>query len=300
MHDEKVKPTSARAGVRLAAIASSAQPSKTDSLSRFLKVIPGFLLIYPLSRRDWRMPAGCLVGLFIGLVAIPVAVRGPEQTWHDYATLQRVVISPSVAGGLDQSRAKELTEVTATDSQSLLAMLHNTLFLDRASRPSQAAALARLAAAAASGLLLLAVLAAARGMGRHDAPAQVMLVGALIEIMLLASPVCHLHYFCLNVPLIAGLLAAAWQHESSARLSTGLAALLAVHLIANIIPHLPGMEVPRDVGLASYAALLLLAAAIVALRRRRQSQAGRVVQPNLLLDTDAGHEGRIGQRLATP
>lgn len=233
-----------------------------------LKVIPGFLLIYPLLRRDWRMPAGCLLGMFIGLVAIPGAVRGPAQTWRDYATLHQVVISPSVAGGLDQSRAKELTEVTATDSQSLLAMLHNTLFLDRASRPHQATALVRMAALAASGLLLLAVLAAARGTGRHDVPAQVMLVGALLEIMLLASPVCHLHYFCLSVPLIAGLLAAAWQNESIPRLGVGMAVLLAMHLIANIIPHLPGMELPRDVGLASYAALLLLAASIVVLRRR--------------------------------
>ena len=245
-----------------------------------LKVIPGFLLIYPLLRRDWRMLAGCGLGLFIGLVAIPVAVRGPEQTWRDYATLHRVVISPSVAGGLDQSRAKELTEVTATDSQSLLAMMHNSLFLDRASRPRQATTPVRLATMAVSGLLLLAVLAAARGVGRRDAPAQVMLVGALVEIMLLASPVCHLHYFCLNMPLIAGLLAAAWRHEPSPRLGRNLAVLLALHLVANIIPHLPGMEFSRDVGLASYAALLLLGASIAALRRCRERRAEWAAQPD--------------------
>src|SRR5260370_478605 len=42
-----------------------------------LKVIPAFLLLYPLYRRDVRCLTGCAVGLVLGLAAIPAVVFGP-------------------------------------------------------------------------------------------------------------------------------------------------------------------------------------------------------------------------------
>ena len=41
-----------------------------------LKIFPAYLLIVPLLRRDLRCLTGCAVGLFLGLVAIPVAAWG--------------------------------------------------------------------------------------------------------------------------------------------------------------------------------------------------------------------------------
>jgi alpha-1,2-mannosyltransferase len=232
-----------------------------------LKVIPALLVVYPLFRRDTKCLGGCAIGLVVGLVALPVAVRGPRQTWRDYQRWNEVMVAPALALGTDTSRAIEVLNVTATDSQSFLAMIHNTVFLDRSTRPRQAATLTLLASLTASGLLLLTVLFASRRAARSDAVATVIVWGALIEVMLLASPVCHLHYFCLSVPLVAGLFGAAWYNCNRPQLGKGLWALFAINLAANIVPHIPGMEVWRDVGLAGYAAVALVATAIVVLWR---------------------------------
>lgn len=243
-----------------------------------LKLIPALLLIYPLVRRDLKFLAGCAGGLFIGAVVIPVAVRGPEQTWRDYQKWNQVMIAPAVAGGTDTSRAEEVLNVTATDSQSFLAMLHNTTYLERSTRPRRASSLTRWLARLAGGTLLLSVLAASwrfirprSGNSQPDAPATLIAWGALIEVMLLASPVCHLHYFCLSAPLVAGLIAVAWKNQGRPPLGVPLSILIALHIAANTVPHIPGMEVWRDVGLAGYAAVGLTVTAIVVLWRRRSA-----------------------------
>src|SRR5579884_2977698 len=41
-----------------------------------IKVIPVYLLVYPLWKRDVRTLAGCGLGLFLGLVALPLAILG--------------------------------------------------------------------------------------------------------------------------------------------------------------------------------------------------------------------------------
>jgi len=233
-----------------------------------LKVIPALLLVYPIFRRDFKFLGGCLAGLLVGLVAVPVAARGVRQTCDDYRRWNQVMLAPAIANGSDTSRAQEVLNVTATDSQSLLAMFHNTWFLDRDTRPKQAAPLTRMLSLASSALLLLVWLAMMRR-SRQDAASTVLLLGTLIEVMLLASPVCHLHYFCLSVPLVAGLFAIGWEHSTAPRLGKWLGALVVVNLGANVVPHFPGMEVWRDVGLAGYAALVLVAAAAVVLWRRK-------------------------------
>jgi alpha-1,2-mannosyltransferase len=233
-----------------------------------LKVIPALLLVYPLLRRDARFLGGCAAGLLVGLVAIPVAARGPQQTWLDYQKWNQVMLAPALANGSDTSRANEVLNVTATDSQSFLAMIHNTRFLDRETRPSKAAPATRWLARLASGLLLLVVLAAACRCRPSDDIAAIIVWGALIEVMLLGSPVCHLHYFCLSVPLVAGLVGARWHNQSRPALSAPLALLVALNLFANVVPLVPGMEVARDMGLAGYAAIGLVATAVVVVWRR--------------------------------
>lgn len=241
-----------------------------------LKVIPALLLIYPLLRRDLKFLTACAAGLLVLAVAIPVAVRGPQQTWRDYQKWNQVMIAPAVAGGTDTSRAEEVLNVTATDSQSFLAMIHNTTYLERETRPRQASTATRWLARLSSGMLLLAVLAVSwRFIGPRnarslaDAPATVMAWGALIEVMLLASPVCHLHYFCLSMPLFAGLIAVAWKNQTRPPLGLLLSVLIALNIAGNTLPHIPGLEVWRDVGLAGYAAIGLTLTAIVTLWRRQ-------------------------------
>ena len=102
-----------------------------------LKVIPVFLLLVPVYRRDVRCLAGCVGGLILGLAVIPAAVFGPSRTLAYYREWTEVVVRPAFAEGQDTSRAKELIEATATDSQSLQVILHNTLNWDRWTRPTR-------------------------------------------------------------------------------------------------------------------------------------------------------------------
>jgi hypothetical protein len=146
-------------------------------------------------------------------------------------------------------------------------MIHNTTHQERSTRPHRATATTRWAARIISGILLLAVLAAAWRSPQPDAAATVIVWGALVEVMLLASPVCHLHYFCLSTPLMAGLIAATWKNQSRPRLGIPLSVLIALNVAANTVPHFVGMEVWRDVGIAGYAAVGLLLTALVVLLR---------------------------------
>ena len=98
-------------------------------------------------------------------------------------------------------------------------------------------------------------------------------------IMILLSPVCHLHYFCLSVPLTMGLLAAVLEEDGSRRARIGVFAVLAFYGAANIVPHLPKFQLLRDCGLATYAALLLWLAGLVILWSRGRSASALPDQP---------------------
>jgi len=222
-----------------------------------LKVIPGFLLLIPLWRRDGKCLACCLIGLIVGLVIIPAADFGPSRTIAYYREYDEKLLRPGLGNGTDQSRAKELIEMTANDSQSILAAIHNSLYPDRLRRPPHPTEIVRWTAQIIGGVLALATLAAA-GWRRHaSGGSMALLIGMFILNMLLLSPVCHLHYFALSVPLVMAVLDATWKRKSVPRLGPGLWLLFGVHWIANTLPHLPGMELVRDMGLAMYAALAL-------------------------------------------
>jgi hypothetical protein len=238
-----------------------------------LKVIPVFLLVYPLWRRDGRWLLGCAAGLVLGLGVVPAAVLGPQRTLDCYLEWTNVLARPGLGTGEDHSRDKELIEVTSTDSQSFVAVWHNTLHLDRATRLAEhrtPAPLTRLAHwLTGSVLTLLTLLALGR---REPADRESLLgIGALLLIMILISPVCHLHYFCLALPLVMGLVVLVWDRQSTGaagpRLGSGLATLLVMNGLVNLLPHIPGLELLRDTGAATYMALLLWLTAFVALCR---------------------------------
>ncbi|HEV3119484.1 MAG TPA: glycosyltransferase family 87 protein [Gemmataceae bacterium] len=233
-----------------------------------IKVYPAFLLLHPLWRRDRRCLAGCALGLLVGLVLVPAAVFGLPRTWEYYQEYANVTLLPGMGLGSDKTRAEELIQVTATDSQSLLAMFHNTIYVDRGQRPREASTPVRLAALAVGGSLTLVALLAASRRRRETATTTVLFPSTLVLLMLLLSPVCHLHYFAFSVPLVMALLDRAWQCHALPWPGFGLALLLVANLVANTLPNVPGFNLVRDVGLATYGNLVLWIAALVVLFQR--------------------------------
>jgi hypothetical protein len=253
-----------------------------------LKVFPAFLILFPLWRRDGRCLAGCAAGLVLGLAVVPLAALGPVRTWECYEKFLAVTLEPGMGVGSDESRARELTNVTATDSQSLLAVLHNSLNYNPATRPPKASPAVRistmLAGAALTGLTLLAA-----GWRRNDEPlAVVLLFASLVVNMLLLSPVCHLHYFCLVVPLAMALLAKRWERQETLALGTALTLALVFNAVANLLPQFPRFQGLRDVGVAMYATLLLWTVGIVLLWRRTRRGAAAYATQTWPAATEAG------------
>jgi hypothetical protein len=249
-----------------------------------LKIIPAYLLLVPLWRRDARCLAGCGLGLVLGLVALPLVAIGPAATAACYRSLQRQLIAPGLGEGHDDTLAKELTNVTATDTQSFVAVITNVLNPDPATRPDKASLPVRASHWLLSGTFTLLTLLSAWRRGARDPAETAIFVGALALIMLLTSPICHLHYFVLAVPLLMGLLVRQWERLPDGQvpsgrlgLGTGLGAVLAVFLIGQGIPHLvPLFQAARDFGLATGVTLALWATGCLALR---WPLAGPVVAP---------------------
>ncbi len=268
-----------------------------------LKVIPAFLLLFPLWRRDLRTLAGCALGLVVLGGAIPITVFGASRTLRYYEEYSQVLLGPALGVGSDQSRAKEMIETTANDSQSLQAALHNTLHPVRALRPAQPTFLVRwIPRLIGVGLTLLTLASAGRrkSVGGVDLT---LFLGALVINMLLLSPVCHLHYFSLCIPIIMGLVASRWETKDAQRalrfapdgqrqslhvsngtpmprlrfagLRMGLMLILAFNVICYVLPNIPGWLIFRDLAITIYPTLLLWGAGALELwKRSRQSLAG--------------------------
>jgi hypothetical protein len=251
-----------------------------------LKVIPAFLLLFPLWRRDFRCLGGCALGLVIGLGMLPFAVFGGPRTVAYYQKYTSVLLGPAMGIGSDQSRAKEMIETTCNDSQSLQATLHNTLHPVRAERPAHPTVLVRWIPRLVGGLMTLLTLLAA-GPPTHPSPTwgragwgglnTVLFLGALVINMVLLSPICHMHYFSLCVIVVMGLVVAAWQRNGGTRLGFGLILLLAVNFIVYLLPNVPGWLVLRDLGIAMYPVLVLWIVGTVVLWKRRRTQQARAV-----------------------
>jgi hypothetical protein len=251
-----VRGRSGRAGVYLA-------------LAACLKVIPLLLLLYPLWRRDWRCLGGFALGLLAGLLLIPAAWLGPSQTISYFGEWYDVLARPALGTGDDHARDQELILVTSTDSQSIGPTIHNTIHLDRNTRPRQLTPSLRVVHWLGGALMIGVTLLASgwRNGGHRLRP--LILLGALILIMLLVSPVCHLHYFCLALPLVMGLLAWDWENQESMRPSLGMILLLSGNFILNGVTHLPVSDLSRDLGVAAHATLALWLVAVIVLWRTR-------------------------------
>jgi alpha-1,2-mannosyltransferase len=237
-----------------------------------LKIIPAFLLIYPLWKRDWRGLAGCSLGLVIGLGVIPSAILGPQRTLSYFEEWTDVLLRPALGKGDDHSRATELINVTATDSQAPVALLHNALYPDPNTRPKEASDGVRWGHRLIAVLLTVLTLLASGWSRQIDPRREALTLGALIIVMILASPVCHLHYFCLTLPLVIGIFATRMENVRAGRGIYALLLLGAANILCTILPVMPGMQIFRDHGSATTGALLIWGTGLVMLVCRRRAR----------------------------
>jgi hypothetical protein len=226
-----------------------------------LKIIPGFLLLYPLWRRDGKWLAGWAVGMLVGYVAVPAAVLGPQRAWEYHHILVAKVLGPGVGRGGDHTLDDEIMKMTRNDSQSFMAAIHNAIHPDRWTRPEFPTKAVRIIALALGILMMVLTLAAAGWRTRHGPAGEVQFLGALVIVMLLSSPICHQHYFCMSIPLVMGL-----AHRSGLS-ERALAAVFTFDLLVCSLPILPPLEILRDVGSSMYGNLALWGVGVGALWR---------------------------------
>lgn len=171
-----------------------------------------------------------------------------------------LVIAPGATGGGDQTRAEELTNTTATDSQSFQSAIHFLRHLGEANPPA-AEASTRLAHLAIGGALTLLVLAVVRKRPPVSPGDQLIFLGCLCVLMAHLTPVSHMHYYAYALPLVAGL----WLRSLAERPGTAIAdrrtfIILASWGIATAIPLFPGetMYALRVGGFGPLATMLLM------------------------------------------
>lgn len=170
-----------------------------------LKVIPGILLLFPLIRREWRAAIGVAAAAFVLFGLIPTALWGIDGAVKSNLRIIDAVLKPGTTGGGDQTRAKELTDTTATDSQTFQAVIHAMKYPDPTARPAKADRDTRLAHWGIGGLLTLITAAVAwRRLGPEPGD-QLVFLGCLCVLMLLVTPVSHMHYYAMAMPLVCGL-----------------------------------------------------------------------------------------------
>ncbi len=180
-----------------------------------LKVIPAFLLLYPLWKRDGRFLGGALSGLVIGLVIIPVAFLGFDGAWRTGKRWTEVMLLPAMGVGDNHTRDDELLGTWSTHNQAFVHILHKTLHIQANPRPEQISLLVK-ATGTLLGVILTALTLLACGVRSTGKPVDdVLCLCALCVNMLSLSPAGHPHYLLLLVPLVMALLARSWERTAS-------------------------------------------------------------------------------------
>jgi hypothetical protein len=227
-----------------------------------IKVIPAFLFLHTLWRRDSRGLLGGALGFVIGMVALPLAVSGPEEALRQAYRFVNVTIRPGLGDTSgDMSRYSELTGGVATDSQSIQRVIHNFRHPHPWYRPVIGERSTRdihWAAAVVLTMLTLVVTGRRPPTPRHE----VAFMGALLAVMTVISPVCHLHYFVFLLPLATALCAGPRPRW--------LTALFIAFVLANVVSFFPvvlSRDMPalylREFGATTVTALALWAAALI-------------------------------------
>jgi hypothetical protein len=222
-----------------------------------IKVIPAYLLVYPLWKRDGRALAGCSVGCIAGLVLIPVLVFGPSKTVTHYHTYAKVFFGPFFNVIDDPTNHDEILGVNASDSIGVRDALHNWMYTGPEKRPEDM----HLVAKAAYLLLGFAMTFLTLWPGtwrRSDSTMRdAHQFAGLIVLMTIFSPVCHSHYLLFCLPIVMSLLVYAWQNQPTIRVPWPLTTCFVVYVLTMAIAYLPGLEILKDRCAALFATLPL-------------------------------------------
>lgn len=240
-----------------------------------VKLIPAFLLAFPLWRRDWRMLSGSAIGLLVGLILVPLVLLGPARTVSSYKTYYQETLIAGIKGDTEGSRGTELTGIKSTDSNSPMVVLHNLMYPDRHRRPNVAHPVVR-AAHWTIAFITLAITLLASGWkgrwysGKVDATVtEVSFFCAFIPLMFITSPVFHPHYVSMALPLVMVLLVILWERYSYGHIPPRWRALLwfiAVSSLLNAIDKGPFLY-HRDFGLVLFSTVTLWVATLIAIRQ---------------------------------
>lgn len=236
-----------------------------------LKVIPALLVLYPMLIGRWRAAIGFVAGLLVLLLVLPAAVWGWEKAVESNRRLVEVVLVPGAVDRGDQTRSRELTDATGTDSQSFLAVVHAWRNPDPATRPPKADGLSRAVHWLVGGAMLAATVWVGLRRSPRTEPDRLILLGVLSVVMLLLTPVSHMHYYLYALPLVAGLwLRGLADNPGAAFADRRTTAVLVGWGLLTGVPLLPG-EVGatlRDFGLGAATTVGLWGYGLAALLRR--------------------------------
>lgn len=227
------------------------------ALAICIKVIPAYLLVYPLWRRDGRALAGCAAGLVVGLLAVPLAVMGPARTAHQYERYAQVLFGPLLHVNDDESRKDELLGANATDSVGIKHILHNWSNFRRAGRPQEYTATVEWTYRLLGVLLTLVTLWPRVRSGPRAGWQTAQQFAALVFLMVAFSPISHLHYLIFSLPLVMTVIARRWEGRADLGLGLGLTVALGVFVLCNTVPSLPGLDRLKDLCVPMLGALPL-------------------------------------------
>ncbi|HTB83626.1 MAG TPA: glycosyltransferase family 87 protein [Candidatus Sulfotelmatobacter sp.] len=240
-----------------------------------IKLVPPVLIVYPFLRRQWRMAFGVIAGLFIFLLVLPAATLGVQRTKELYQCWIEVLVKPALGKGTDTSRLTELTGMGNTDNQSILTALHSwAYFKNPAERPVTASPVER-GTASAIGIGLSLVAFYFIGFRRSDSPHELeVIVGVLIALGLLVSPIIHNFYFLLMLPLVSALFDFGLSQRDKKVPALVFLLPIVFFFAVDILTRMPviGDEL-RKWGVATASLLWLTAAGVIFLVRQKKARA---------------------------
>ncbi len=212
------------------------------ALAICIKVIPAYLVAYPLWKRDGRALGGCAVGCLIGLVLLPLAAFGPARTVTHYETYAKVFLGPILKLSDDDSRKDEIVGVNATDSVGVKNAIQNWMYPDAQTRPQDLHLVGK-----GAYLLLGFTLTFLTLWPRADSASGIAhQFGCLVVLMTIFSPVSHSHYLMFCVPVVMSLLVHYWQDQPSVRIPWPLTACFIAFNVTMLAAYLPGLEILKD------------------------------------------------------
>ncbi len=241
------------------------------SIPAVIKLVPPLILLLPLWNRRWRTFYGIALGLVLTLVLIPVLRLGAVGTVTAYQNWFNVLVKPALGGGQNATLALELTNINATDNQSLLAFIHNWTYhhLPAKYRPPQAAQSERRAVYFVSCAMLLTFGAVVGFRRQRSSRELLIIIGILIGLVFVVCPTVHNFYYLLLMPLLAGLIYQFLDESPAHRLNRSIPVTLGFFLLIDLLARIPGIG-PwlRDCGLPFVSLVMLMITGLSVLLRK--------------------------------